>query len=73
MKNKIIGVIALILGIIATVLTIRFEFSVWGYTRLYIIIHRFKEWSFIVLLWVLFMYFTLKWIFDCDHDKNHHK
>ena len=73
MKNKIIGGIALIIGIIAIVLTIRFELSVLGYRRIYIIIHKVKEWSFIVLLWVLFMFFTLKWIFDCDHDKKHHK
>ena len=73
MKNKIIGGLAIILGVIATILTVRFELSVIGQRRIYIIIHNFKEWSLIVLMWALFGFFVLKWIFDCDHGKNRHE
>ena len=68
MKKKIFGIISLILGVVNTVLTIRYEVIILGYKRWYAIIHYFKEWAFLVLLWVLFGYFVLLWI--CESDKR---
>lgn len=73
MKRRVFGIISLVLGLVNLFLTIRFEISVWKYNRLYVFIHEFKEWSLLVLLWVIFGYFILRWFCESDIFKNDHK
>lgn len=73
MKNKILKITMLVLGILATMLTIRFELSVLECNPLYIIIHRVKEWAFIVFLWVSLMTILLYLLLNDDHNKKDRK
>ena len=61
MKKKIFGWISLILGAINLIATIVYEVHVWDKNKWDIFHDDFKIWALLVLLWVAFGYFFLRW------------
>jgi hypothetical protein len=73
MKKKVFGWITVILGIIDLISTVIFEIHVWDYNKWDIFRNDFKIWALLVLMWVTFGYFFIRWSCEEFLDRKYSK